>query len=815
MSLTAATGATLLREERGGDRAVRATCIHCGTPFVRSLNPQSAIRNPQSPPPFCCAGCEFVHKLILEHGFERFYDLRDTAVLPVKSLVFQKRDYRWLADLAAATPSSPNSPARLTLQLQGISCIGCVWLIERLFLRRPGALAVQVNSALGQITLRWLPGRCDLPAFARDLQGFGYLLGPPGDRKGSIDKGFAIRIGVCGAFALNSMLFTLPRYLGMDSSFEFAAAFNRLAIVFATLSFFVGGTYFFNRAWCGLKRGWFHIDLPISLGLAAAYAGSLLAWSRHAMNFAYFDFVSVFTFLMLAGRWTQQIAIEKNRSRLLGVQADALTVTLPDTGTPAPAQEIVTGTRYSIEPGQVAPVRSRLCSAAATLGLDWINGEPETRATRCGQSVMAGSVNCTQTPITLDAMESWSDSLLHALMSEQPREKLSGVQSGRFIKWYVITVLSLALLGFCGWVLAGRPLLMAWQVLVSTLVVSCPCASGVALPLADELATSRLRRRGVFVREQALWAKLARVRKVLFDKTGTLTLETMELRDPAALSSLSAFEKSVLLALVQDNLHPASCCLRELLMAARIQPATVAQVREETGSGIETASPDGATWRLGRPDWAASLSGGDQSCVLARNGVAIAHFHFEERARPGAPAEIAWLQQHGYSISILSGDGAEKVHAMAGHLGLPDTQCIGGMSPRGKQDFVRNLDLDDTLMIGDGANDSLAFNESWCTGTPAIDRGLLQSKSDFYFVGRSLAGIRALLIVAAQRRSTTRRVIGFAIAYNIAAITIALSGHMNPVLAAILMPASSVVALALVALGLREKPVKAAPFGAC
>jgi Cu2+-exporting ATPase len=153
---------------------------------------------------------------------------------------------------------------------------------------------------------------------------------------------------------------------------------------------------------------------------------------------------------------------------------------------------------------------------------------------------------------------------------------------------------------------------------------------------------------------------------------------------------------------------------------------------------------------------------------------------------------------------ILSGDGAEKVQAMARQLGLPATQCQGNMSPRGKQDFVRQVDLDDTLMIGDGANDSLAFNESWCTGTPAIDRGLLQSKSDFYFLGRGLSGIRELLQVAAQRRATARQVIGFAIAYNVIVITVAMMGRMNPLLAAVLMPASSVVALALVTLGLRE-----------
>ena len=774
----------------GGTNAAQATlCIHCGTRF----SPRNGRED------FCCAGCEFVHKLIMEHGLERFYELRDTAVLPVKSLVFQKRDYRWLAELAAATPGSP---ARLTLDLQGVSCIGCVWLIERLFLRRTGALSACVNSVLGQLTLRWLPGECDVTEFARDLQGFGYLLGPLGERKGNPHKAFAIRLGVCGAFALNAMLFSVPRYLGMESTFVDAKLFDRCAFAFATLSFCVGGSYFFQRAWNGVKRGWLHIDLPISLGLAAAYAGSILAWSRNAMNFAYFDFVSTFTFLMLAGRWTQQMAIERNRSQLLGMQADVLTVTQPEGGKRISASEITPGALYCLEPGQVAPVRSKLHSEAATLGLDWINGEPETRTTRCGQLVSAGSVNCTQTAIMMEAIERWEESLLYALLNEKPRERIAG--GGLFIKWYVVAVLTLSVLGFCGWLLAGRPLLMAWQVMVSTLVVSCPCASGIALPLADEMAASRLRRRGVFVREQSLWAKLARVRKILFDKTGTLTLGTMELRDPNELAALTPMERSVLLALVQDNLHPASCCLRELLMAARTRPGAVGAIREETGCGIETRTPEGI-WRLGRAGWAASEIGDEEGCVLARNGVAIAHFHFHEQARPGAAAEIEWLQRQGYAVSILSGDGAEKVRAMAGQLGLPASQCTGSMSPRGKQQFVRQVDANDTLMIGDGANDSLAFNESWCTGTPAIDRGLLQSKSDFYFVGRGLAGIRELLLVAAQRRATARRVIGFAIAYNVVAITVSMAGRMNPVLAAVLMPASSVVALAIVALGLRER----------
>jgi Cu2+-exporting ATPase len=789
MALTVTGSDSLLRAAEAGKRI----CIHCGTPYT------AAAEDAQ----FCCAGCEFVHKLIVEQGLEKFYDLRQAAVLPVKSLVFQKRDYRWLADLAtvAGASATSGSQARLTLELQGVSCIGCVWLIERLFLRNPGAISAGINSTAGQITLCFVPGKCDLMTFARDLQGFGYLLGPPGQRKPLSGKGFTIRMGICGAFALNEMLFTLPRYLGMGSTFEYAAGFARLAFVFATLSFLAGGTYFFRRAWNGLRCGVLHMDLPISIGLLAAYAGSVYAWTQHQAGFIYFDFVSNFTFLMLAGRWTQQMAVEKNRNRLLGMHADALMVTRED-GSRSPALDLCAGDHFSVDPGQVIPVGCKLCSEGATLGLDWINGEPETRSVRCGQLVGAGSVNCTQAPIELEAVEPWSDSLLRALLEEVPREKAghSGVQL--FIKWYVIIVLVMAFAGFAAWLMTGHPIFIALQVLVSTLVVSCPCSSGVALPLADELAAGRLRRKGVFVREPGLWAKLARVRKILFDKTGTLTLETMELREPALLASLLPAQKSALLALVEDNLHPASCCLRELLMAARVLPADLGRIREETGCGI--ISSDGA-WRLGRPDWALPGTADIEGCLLAHNGRAVAHFHFQEQARPGAALEIAWLRERGYTVAILSGDGAEKVRLMADQLGLPPAQCLGGMSPRGKQEYVQAVDGDDTLMIGDGANDSLAFNEAWCTGTPAIDRTLLQAKSDFYFVGRGLSGIRELLLVAAQRRATARAVVGFAILYNVAVIAISLAGRMDPVLAAVLMPASSVTALGLAAVGLRAR----------
>jgi Cu2+-exporting ATPase len=777
-----------------GDSALRrialdADCIHCGTRFFPT----------PARPEFCCAGCQFVHGLIVGNGLEKFYDLRDGAPAPVQSLVFRKRDYDWLSELVKAAESS--SHAALTLDLQGISCVGCVWLIEKLFARKPGALSAEVNSTLGQISLRWITGECDIIAFARELQSFGYLVGPLGKQSRSASSALVTRMGVCGAFAMNAMLFSIPRYLGMDATFAYAALFDRLALIFATLSIVVGGSYFFTRTWSSLRNGVLHIDLPISLGLVAAYAGSVYAWSHGAMNFAYFDFVSTFTFLMLAGRWTQQTAIEKNRVRLLSAIDESLHVFCD--GAKTPAADLRCGMRYQINPGQVIPVRSKLRVEAATLGLEWINGESEAHTARLGQLLPSGAVNCSQSAIELEAIEPWAESLLSSLLQTKPRANLDCSGLERFIKIYIVVVIAVAVAGFGAWLTASHSLLLALQVLTSILVVSCPCAAGVALPFADELAVSTLRKHGVFVREQSLWARLPRVRRIIFDKTGTLTLETMALRNPDAFAALTTKQKAVLLAMVENNLHPVSCCLRETLMAAGIASACVDEPKELVGAGIELQSGSGV-WRLGKSEWARRGRNSPFDCVFTLNGDLLAEFSFCEQIRADAAREIARMQRDGFRVHILSGDRDYKVAQMARQIGLAPEDCHGEMSPAEKAQWLRKNGAQDTLTIGDGANDSLAFNESFCTGTPAIDRSLLQQKSDFYFLGRGLSGVRKLLEVARGHQATVRRVIAFAIAYNLIAILLSLAGKMNPLAAAILMPTSSLVSLMIVLLSKRN-----------
>lgn len=781
-------------------------CVHCGTPFAPA---------PERPE-FCCAGCQYVYGLLHDRGLERYYDLRDGAGMPVGSQVFHSRDLSWLERLQRE--AEEKGGARLRLGIQGISCVGCVWLLERLYRDLPGARASRVNASAGFIDLEWNAGTCRLADFAEEARRFGYLLGPAGAEPRAGMTVLGKRMGVCGALAMNTMLFTLPRYLGLETGDRLSTLFDAVCAGLATLSMIVGGGYFIGRSWRSLRAGVLHIDLPISLGLVSAFAGSLYAWRLGRSDFAYFDFVSVFAFLMLVGRWLQQRAVESNRNRLLELSVEPAPVRLalpPGAGASPelPVREIRSGMAFEVAPGQAVPVRARLRSPQALLSLGWINGESEARLLQAGDIARSGAINLATTPVEVQAEEAWDDSLLAALLHLEPAREHRNAGLERLIRGYLLVVVLIALLGFAAWRVATGEFFPALTVLIAVLVVSCPCASGTAIPLVEEFVVSRLRRWGVFVRDGSLWPRLASVRNILFDKTGTLTLETLGIEHPEELERLDDGERRALLTLVARSLHPVASCLREQLLARHPDTRILDDVgvREELGSGLE-AFVGAVRWRLGRPDWAApGVDAGPARCLFACGPRVVRAFSFREEIRPDAAAQIRQLQRQGFGVYLLSGDEPARVTAMAEKLGVPADRALGGMSPSDKADWVEHHDAHNALMIGDGANDSLAFDRAWTRGTPAVDRGLLEQKADFYFLGINLTGIGMLFQVARARRRTIRRVFGFAVCYNVVAVGLALGGHMNPLLAAVLMPSSSIVSILIVMHGTRLRALEGSP----
>jgi Cu2+-exporting ATPase len=767
------------------------TCQHCGSPIPADRNDA-----------YCCAGCAYVHDLLVAQGLDRYYDLKGSLpVPPVSPQALRERDYEWLRQLAEAAAADKTDAAELRLAVQGLSCIGCVWLVERVFSRHPGGLRIMVDVVQGETRVTWQPGAFDIAAFARDLQAFGYLLGPPrqeGERKQA--SGLERRMAVCGAFAMNAMAFSLPAYFGMPPDFVFASWFEMITAVSATLAMLVGGTYFMDKAWRSLRAGVLHIDTPIALGIMAAYAGSIGGWVAGVESLMYFDFVAVFTFLMLLGRWTQQAAVERNRRRLMRDTSipDQVRVVAPGKE-PAwlPVTALQAGMKYEVKAGQTVPVASKLLSTHSSVSLEWINGESEAQTREEGQLLPSGALNIGGQVVEAEAVENWEASTLRRLLEARRGEEYRDQRLERLLRWYLAVVIVIGICGAAFWYGRGAGLAQALQVMISIFVVSCPCALGVAIPLAEELAVNRAGRLGVFVRAAAFWKRLLRVRRVVFDKTGTLTLENPAIQNRDALASLSPEARTALRSLVSGNLHPVS---RSLFDAVGPGDTWAGEVTEIVGHGLRISDPSGQTWSLGRPGAFGASADTAYDSVLALDGKVIAGFSFREALREESVEEVARLTQRGLQVRVLSGDREAKVADIAAQLHLPADHWLAGMTPEQKAQWVARHDQDDTLYIGDGANDSLAFDAALCAGSPVTGRSFLEQKADFFFLGHSLRFVSGLIDVAAMHRRATRRVFGFSVLYNLATVTAGLMGHLSPVAAAILMPLSSLVTLGLVTL---------------
>ncbi|MCE9518073.1 MAG: heavy metal translocating P-type ATPase metal-binding domain-containing protein [Verrucomicrobia bacterium] len=773
--------------------APESSCLHCGTPV-----PPDRTR-------FCCAGCEHVFTLLTEGGFDNFYNLRGNSTLaPVPPQALRERDWQWLEELAAQAEArtSDASSVQLDLAVQGLSCLGCVWLIDSVFKPLAGAQRIEIQPTRGLMRVTWHRGVFNFTDFARRVQQFGYLLGKGGAVPAGEVFSLGRRTGVCAAFALNAMAFSLPAYLGMERTFLFASWFDLIAACSATLALLVGGSYFAQRSFAALRRGVLHIDTPITLGIAAAWLGSMAGWLGGVNELRYFDFVAIFIFLMLAGRWLQQSAVERNRRRLLQSTSIPESVTKTDAAGNkeiVPIAQLARGDVLLIKPGEVFPVTCTLQSPHATLSLEWINGESEAASRNEGQHIPSGALNIGTLTVEATSLEPWDTSLLHQLADTTAATSSAPLLAG-LLSGYLAAVVLIGIAGFAYWFAHGADAGHALQIMISVFVVSCPCALGVATPFADDMAATTMERLGVFVRAAGIWQKLARVRTIVFDKTGTLTMENPQLINPEALDALNAPEKSALRVLVAANLHPVSRSLFEALGAMPEKHNMT--VEEIIGQGVKFTDDQGKTWSLGRPGSRAE----EADTIFTRDGVELAAFRFRESLRPQTVAAFDTLRRKHFAMHLLSGDRTEKVARTAQLLQIPPASWRAEMTPAEKAAQVAALDPQRTLYLGDGANDSLAFAEALCTGSPVTGRNFLEHKADFYFLGNSLRFLPDLLDTASRRRRAVRQVFAFAVTYNIVTIIVSLTGHMSPLLAAILMPLSSLATIGIVRLSCSARP---------
>lgn len=744
-------------------------CAHCGQPTHGSE--------------FCCSGCASVYRLLTDAGLGRYYALGKGEPIAFSA---EHRDRLWLEPLVREVREAVGL-IRLHLRVQGLHCSACVWLFQELFDRTQCKGHVVVNPSTGVCELV-VGADFPLAQYVDDLERLGYRLGAVAVNETAAPSELLWRMGVTIAIAMNTMIFAIAVYAGLPEGKLFDL-FATLNFVLSGVSVLVGGPVFFRSAWGMLRRGVFHLDLPISVGIVLAFASSAHGYFTRSGDATYFDTLNVFIALMLVGRFLRERAVARNRAYLLQSDgAESLLTRRVCDGEGVkivPCTSLKIGDELSLAPGDLVPVAAELLDNVAQFSKDWISGESDPERIEKYGIVVAGAFLKSDQVKRVRCIESFEQSSLRTLLRVVPESPDAARFWQNFAKVYVAAMLVLAAVTFAVWASIGT-MTEAFRIVTGLLIVTCPCAFGIATPLAYELAHAGLRRRGMFVRRPGFLDRALHVQNIVFDKTGTLTTGAMQVRQ--TLGSLTGEQRNLAYNLAARSSHPKAAAVATFLAAEGAVLDATLQCREVPGEGIELV--DGSA-RLGRSSWCAPTEASEAHDVwFAQTHAVVCAFDTDETLRPNAADDLNVLSKK-YNVSILTGDRRTRALSVASHFGIAEAKVVAECSPEGKADWLRSHDASHTLMIGDGVNDAPALQTALCSGTPAIDRPYVASSSDFFFTTPGLGGVRLMLSVASELRGVVLRNLVVGTAYNLAAVALSVTGLMTPLLCAFVMPLSS------------------------
>jgi Cu2+-exporting ATPase len=674
----------------------------------------------------------------------------------------------------------------------GMKCAGCIGKIERELAKVPGIAAARANLSAKRVAIRHDPA-LDEGALSAALLGLGFEAQPVADNplgdESKERKGLNRALGVAGFGMMNVMLLSVSVWSGADGATR--ELFHWLSALIALPVIAYSGRPFFASAWMALSHRRTNMDVPISIGVILATCLSLyetITGGEHA----FFDSAVMLLFFLLAGRALDAEMRTRTRAgigALLGRMGKSASVIGPDgTTRRVAAKDLDPGMLVLVAAGEALAADGEVIEGTSALDNAMLTGESAPEPVGPGAAVHAGAINLAA-PIRVRLTRVAEDTALAEiarLMDEAGQSRSSYVRiADRASRLYAPVVHSLAALAFAGWMIAGAGWHQSLTIAIAVLIITCPCAMGLAVPAAQVVASGALLRRGLLVKDGSALERLAECDVVLLDKTGTLTLG-----EPRAdVSALDAEARSVALGLAQTSRHPLSRGLAAALVRERVTPAVIDAVHEVSGAGL-TGRWQGLTVALERPE-----GEGQALATTLRIGETRQTIAFADPLRPDAPATLAALAAEGLPASILSGDRAAPVAALAAQLGLAAT---AEATPQAKLAALEALKAAGRrpLMVGDGLNDGPALAAAHASIAPGTASDASQQAADAVFIGDGLMPVALAVRVARKTMRIVRENFGFSIAYNLLAVPLALLGLVTPLVAAIAMSLSSLVVVA-------------------
>lgn len=693
----------------------------------------------------------------------------------------------------AARDASP-APERTVLAVPGIHCAGCIGKIERGLGAVAGVESARVNLSARQVTVLHSPALKPRD-LVLEIERIGFEAQA---RKGSAARSeSAVRpllapLAVAGFAAMNVMLMSVSVWSGADGSTR--SLFHWLSAMVGIPAIAYAGQTFFRSAWSALRKGRTNMDVPISIGVTIATFLSFYEVVTHGRD-AWFDGALMLLAFLLAGRVLDAMMRDKARTgvdALLGHTAPGAMVLAAD-GTLdwRVAEQLAPGMVMRVAAGERLAADGRIVTGSSRFDQSLLTGESAPVAAGPDELVLAGTLNM-DAPVDVMVSAAGEDTTLSEiarLMEAAAQDRSTYVRiADRAARLYAPAVHLLAALSLVGWLLAGASLYKALVIAISVLIITCPCALGLAVPVAQVVASEALMRAGIMVKDGSALERLARIDRVLLDKTGTLTLGK-PVPDPVVIAALPDHAARVALALASHSRHPISRALAGALAAAGHALEPLEDVTEQPGTGV-FARWQGRDAALRRPDGGSGIA-----VTLHIAGEPVWVIPMADRLRPDTPEALARLARLGLEASILSGDRAEAVATVARETGLT---AQAGALPGDKQDAIARLQNAgyDVLMVGDGLNDGPALAKADASIAPgsASDVGL--QAADLVFVQDSLLALPRAIGAARATMRVVRQNFVLAIGYNLLAVPLAMAGMVTPMIAALAMSISSVVVIA-------------------
>lgn len=686
------------------------------------------------------------------------------------------------------------------LTLPDVHCAACIAAVERALRKISGVELARVNLSSRRVTINWRGNDDESSDFAAELAKIGYashLASIEEDGQDPVLSSLLKALAVAGFSAMNIMILSVSVWSGADPATRHA--FHLISAALALPAIVYSGRVFYRSAWEALRHGRTNMDVPISVGVLLAFALSVYD-TLHNAAYAYFDASTSLLFVLLAGRTLDHLMRGRARSAVGALERlaprGANVIRADGAIDYVPLSEIKPGMHLLVAAGERVPVDGVVVKGASELDCSLVSGESAWKRAEPGSALQAGVMNVGN-PLTLLATVSADGSFL-AEMTRMMEAAESGRSTYRRIadraaSLYAPVVHGVALLSMFGWFYGTGDLHKSVTIAIAVLIITCPCALGLAVPMVQVVAARRLFERGIMARDGSAFERLNDIDTVLFDKTGTLTLGEMRLVNAGDLQPRLL---SLAAAMARVSRHPASTAIALAGAGRHTAPVEFDSLEEVHGCGIEGRAGD-AVYRLGRPSWASNATqvdlGTSSATVLSKDGETTAVFAFEESVRPGARELVQTLRSAGVSVRIFSGDRSAAVSSIAGQLEieafsaelLPDekVEAIRALAAKGRK----------VLMIGDGLNDAPALAAAHVSIAPSSATDVGRSASDFVFLGQSLLAVRDIILTAARADVLIRQNFAMAIAYNVVSVPFAIAGLVTPLAAALAMSLSSIV----------------------